>query len=71
MIHQLIYETERVCFGRVHPHERYHIFVVKAVMDDNLIAEPLQGGVGNVSIRAVVKTYRDDLVVIIRHVTTI
>ena len=42
--HVLIDKTERVCLGRVHPHERYyiHTFVLKEAAYVNFIAKPLQ-----------------------------
>ena len=41
----LVYETKRMCLGRVHTNERYYIHtpVVKEAGYVNLVVEPLQG----------------------------
>lgn len=43
--HVLIDETERVCLGRVHSHERYrdHIFIAEEAAYVHFIVEPLRG----------------------------
>ena len=43
-MHVLVDETKRVCFSRIHPHQRYYVFIlmVKESAYVNFIAKPLQ-----------------------------
>ena len=74
-IHILVDETERVCFSRVHPYERYyiHIFVVKEATYESFVMKPLRemSAAYSAQALAVVATYRNHPSDIERYVGTI
>ena len=73
--HELVDETERVCFRRVHPHEwcYAYISVVKNAAHANFIVKPLRemSAVYSVQAHTIVTTYLNDLRDVERYVGTI